>query len=302
MISQPRLFCIMQRVISFHDHALLNNFGLSLSYSAYKNISEESEHSHDFLELVVVTHGSGIHNFNGEKFKLSAGNIFLIMPGIAHSYINEDNLELYSYLFFADFLDHFRSGLELISGYHLLFSLEPIMGMEKRMSGNLYIPPPILNKVIDLCQTIRQCFQEQLPGCRVEIFSDFLKILILLSRNCEVYNKYSLHYHYAQEISKILSYIELNYQQEMSLESLARSLHMSPSNFRRVFAETTGCSPIRYIIDLRLKKAAKQLLENRRDTVQRIAFSAGFQDSNYFSHQFRNYFGCSPLQYRKRHN
>ena len=41
----------MQRVISFHDHALLNNFGLSLSYSAYKNISEESEHSHDFLEL-----------------------------------------------------------------------------------------------------------------------------------------------------------------------------------------------------------------------------------------------------------
>ncbi|MEI3002924.1 MAG: hypothetical protein V8T86_18875 [Victivallis sp.] len=161
------------------------------------------------------------------------------MPGIAHSYINEDNLELYSYLFFADFLDHFRSELELISGYHLLFSLEPIMGMEKRMSGNLYIPPPILNKVIDLCQTIRQCFQEQLPGCRVEIFSDFLKILILLSRNCEVYNKYSLHYHYAQEISKILSYIELNYQQEMSLESLARSLHMSPSNFRRVFAETT---------------------------------------------------------------
>lgn len=76
------------------------------------------------------------------------GNIFLIMPGIAHSYINEDNLELYSYLFFADFLDHFRSELELISGYHLLFSLEPIMGMEKRMSGNLYISPPILNKVI----------------------------------------------------------------------------------------------------------------------------------------------------------
>lgn len=103
------------------------------------------------------------------------------------------------------------------------------------MSGNLYISPPILNKVIDLCQTIRQCFQEQLPGCRVEIFSDFLKILILLSRNCEVYNKYSLHYHYAQEISKILSYIELNYQQEMSLESLARSLHMSPSNLPSCF-------------------------------------------------------------------
>ena len=115
----------MTRVVSFHDHALLPDFGLSLSRSVYAGIPEEPEHSHDFLELVVVTHGSGIHNFNGEQFRLAAGNIFVIMPGVTHSYLNEDDLELYSFLFFDEFLEPFRSDLERISGYHLLFSLEP---------------------------------------------------------------------------------------------------------------------------------------------------------------------------------
>ncbi|WP_294506339.1 helix-turn-helix domain-containing protein [uncultured Victivallis sp.] len=290
----------MTRVVSFHDHALLPDFGLSLSRSVYAGIPEEPEHSHDFLELVVVTHGSGIHNFNGEQFRLAAGNIFVIMPGVTHSYLNEDDLELYSFLFFDEFLEPFRSDLERISGYHLLFSLEPGMEIEKRMSGNLFIPPPILNQAHELCRTIRTEFLEQLPGCRVDILSDFLKILILLSRNCRARSEHSIHYHYAQEISKILSFMELNFRQEMSLDSLARSLNMSQSNFRRVFAEMTGISPIRYLLNLRLRKAAKLLQENRSDSIQKIAFLVGFQDSNYFSHQFRNFFGLSPLQYRKK--
>ena len=290
----------MSRVVSFQDHALLPDFGLSLSESVYGGIAEEPEHSHDFLELVVVTRGSGIHHFNGEKFRLSVGNIFVIMPGATHSYINEENLELYSFLFFDDFLDPFRGELERISGYHLLFSLEPNMEMEKRVSGNLHVPPPVLSRVRELCRAIQTSFQERLPGCRVDILSDFLKILILVSRNCQVCSEHSIHYHYAQEISKIISFMELNYRQEMSLDSLAHLLNMSRSNFRRVFTETTGCSPIRYILNLRLRKAAKLLLENRNDSVQKISFLAGFRDSNYFSHQFRNFFGLSPLQYRKK--
>lgn len=290
----------MARIVSFRDHALLPDFGLSLSFSTYAGIPEEPEHSHDFLELVVVTRGSGIHYFNGEKFRLNAGNIFVIMPGATHSYINEDNLELYSFLFFPALLEPYRSEFERISGYHLLFSLVPNMEVEKRMSGNLCVPPPVLNRVHDLCRAVLTGFKEHRPGCRVEILCDFLKILLLLSRNCEVRSKQKMHYHYAQEISKILSFIEENYQREMSLDSLSRSLNMSCSNFRRVFTETTGCSPIRYILNLRLRKAAHLLLENRNDSVQTIAALSGFPDSNYFSHQFRNLFGMSPLQYRKK--
>lgn len=59
-------------------------------------------------------------------------------------------------------------------------------------------------------------------------------------------------------------------------------------------------SPHEYQMGLRME-LARRMLSGGGETVTEIAFSCGFEDSNYFSRYFRKHHGESPLGWRKRH-
>ena len=86
--------------------------------------------------------------------------------------------------------------------------------------------------------------------------------------------------------------------QPVTLDELVEISGMSRRNFIRTFEETTGSSPIKYLIDLRIREASR-LLRSTDKSVTDIAFDVGFADSNYFSRQFRSALGISPREYRK---
>ena len=58
-----------------------------------------------------------------------------------------------------------------------------------------------------------------------------------------------------------------------------------------------GVSPIHYINSLRLNKA-KKMLEETNTPISQIMEAIGFYDSAYFSKTFKEYYGCSPKEYR----
>ena len=66
-----------------------------------------------------------------------------------------------------------------------------------------------------------------------------------------------------------------------------------------VFKSVTGRSPIDYLLQVRLGKAAERLLKTEA-SIAEIAAECGFPDSNYFSRQFRRHYHCSPRDYRNR--
>jgi AraC-like DNA-binding protein len=97
-----------------------------------------------------------------------------------------------------------------------------------------------------------------------------------------------------------LSYIEKNFGDELKVKQLASKVYMSPDYFRKVFKETTGLSPIDYINKVRISKSAK-LLEDGGLSIARVAEMVGICDVNYFSRLFRSKLGCTPSEYRKKH-
>ena len=288
----------MSKTLAFREFARFQDFGLSLVFSDYQDLPEEPAHSHDFNELVLVTHGRGTHLFNGERFEIHSGNVFLVTPGQSHAYASIDHLELYSFLFFEPMIEPFRRELERLSGFQLLFHLEPNMSLPTRMTGNLYLPPDVLQEAITLAREMRRLLQERPPGSRLRVWSAFLQLLTMISLHCRARSRSNnVHYLHADTLSRVLSYIEQNLTGELTLELLARQSCMSVSNFRRLFSATLHKPPMRYVLELRLDKAAA-LLDGSDLTVMEVAWRSGFHDSNYFSHQFRRRFGCSPLQYR----
>ena len=100
-------------------------------------------------------------------------------------------------------------------------------------------------------------------------------------------------------IEQVLRFIHSHLDQPLTVASLATLGGWSRWQFQRVFAAHTGSSVAHYIRELRLSKAAERLLctpERQLD----IALACGFESDISFSRSFRQYFGCSPGQYRKR--
>lgn len=100
-------------------------------------------------------------------------------------------------------------------------------------------------------------------------------------------------------VAEVVTYIQRNYWQPLSVEGIAAVFHVSPSHLSRLFRRETGYSIISFLRRVRLDKA-KELLAGSDLSAGTIAERVGFSDQSYFSRVFKTYEGVSPAQYRRR--
>ena len=100
-------------------------------------------------------------------------------------------------------------------------------------------------------------------------------------------------------ISDLQTWILENLTADLCVENLAQKAAMSPRNFTRVFTRETGASPARYVTEARLA-AARQLLEQTSDPLERIAEQSGFGSSINLRRVFEKQLHLTPGEYRQR--
>ena len=81
-----------------------------------------------------------------------------------------------------------------------------------------------------------------------------------------------------------------------SLTDLAEISGHSVESFRKKFLSEVGISPIKYVLEQKMKMA-KNLLADKNISVSDVAFQLGFQDQYYFSRLFKKYEGVSPKKF-----
>lgn len=84
-----------------------------------------------------------------------------------------------------------------------------------------------------------------------------------------------------------------------SLESLARTCDMSRTTFAKRFAAAFGRSPMSFVNEIRLRRAAKLLAQDDRP-VKSIAAAVGYDSRSHFSRAFKDFYGESPAVYREK--
>ncbi|MBR1763576.1 MAG: helix-turn-helix transcriptional regulator [Eubacterium sp.] len=89
-----------------------------------------------------------------------------------------------------------------------------------------------------------------------------------------------------------------NYQKELMVSDMAKSVSLSPSYFSRVFKKNTAVSPYDYLLSIRLERA-KELLVNSDMQISEIAYKTGFKSTSNFIYFFKNETNLSPLKFRK---
>ena len=103
----------------------------------------------------------------------------------------------------------------------------------------------------------------------------------------------------AGPIGEVQSWILQNLTADLCVENLAEKAAMSPRNFTRVFTREAGVSPARYVTEARLA-AARQLLEQTRDPLERVAEQSGFGTSINLRRIFEKQLHLTPGEYRQR--
>lgn len=99
-------------------------------------------------------------------------------------------------------------------------------------------------------------------------------------------------------ISPALDYITRELDHPLKIKDLAQLCYISEVHFRRVFLEYMKMSPVKFINQMRIKKACYELLRTN-DSISAIAARSGFTTLSTFNRNFRQITGISPQQFRK---
>ena len=98
-------------------------------------------------------------------------------------------------------------------------------------------------------------------------------------------------------IKEALSFIEQNFQNDISIEDIAACCGLNRSYFGKIFHDTIGRSPQEFLISYRMTKAA-ELLKITALSIADIGNAVGYPNQLHFSRAFKNVYGMSPRNWR----
>ena len=100
-------------------------------------------------------------------------------------------------------------------------------------------------------------------------------------------------------IHRVVEYIRANIDKDLSVDVLAEVAGFSRSHFSRLFMAQTGTPPGGFVLQERMRRAARLLTGHSVLPIKQISALSGFADPNYFAKVFQRYFGTSPTTFRE---
>lgn len=125
----------------------------------------------------------------------------------------------------------------------------------------------------------------------------FMDSLVRSSTSAQISRGSSLRDFYIKEA---FSFIEQNFQNDISVEDIAASIGLNRSYFGKIFHESMGKTPQEFLINYRMTKAT-ELLKLTGLSVGDIGNAVGYSNQLHFSRAFKNVYGVSPRQWRYEH-
>lgn len=254
-------------------------------------------HSHEFYELVVILAGRGRHVTDVETYDIEGGDVFVIRGDMAHGYADTDRMTLVNILYNPRPLGLPLSELRDVPGYHALFRVEPRLRAYGGFRSRLRLSEEELAEAAGMIFRLQEELERKRPAYRFMACVHLMNLIGFVSRCYSREPQPSLHP--LLKMGEVLSFIECHYREPISIRQLTKIAGMSESTLMRTFQRVMKRSPMDHVIRVRITRARELLL--RGDVrITEAAFQCGFNDSNYFSRQFRKVTGMTPREFRAR--
>ncbi len=243
-------------------------------YFLRTNMLDYPPHIHEDIELVYVIHGGGTVHCDGVGYRLQPGDLFIAFPQQVHHYTGWDPTGEYILLVVKPArLQHYGS----------IF----VDGLPRQAVCSAVEPgvPRLLEAA--LADYERHGDSGVMDGYLTALFGTLL-------RCCPVDTTRPA----GDCLSEVLTYCGQHFRESLTVERVAKALHISRSHISHTFRSRLGMSFCDYLHALRLDEA-ERLLTQERCSVTQVAMQAGFASLRTFNRVFRQHYGVSPTHYRQ---
>lgn len=241
------------------------------------------KHWHRSVEIFAVFEGEMDFYINDEKSCLSTGEFIIVNSNELHSiHAVHKNLTIVLQIPLSQFKNYYTDE------EFILFS---------------HVPREQDDKVMEIIQEMYQISQEKNPGYDFKVLEQYYTLLYTLVtkyRKKKVSTEIIKSIKGLNRLSVITSYLEENYEKDISLESLAKTFGYSAEHLSRMFVKYAKVNFKAYLQNIRLEYARKELL-NKEKKISEIAVNMGFADSRAMAKAFKRQYGVLPKEYRSLH-
>ncbi|KAA2239245.1 AraC family transcriptional regulator [Chitinophaga agrisoli] len=247
-------------------------------------------HAHrDMLELCFCSKGEQVYKVDGHLYRVKGGDLFVTYPGELHGTgeFPEEKGEMYWIIINMAAMGKAKRFLQF-DGQLATEWKRQLLQLPRHFKGNTR-----LKHILD--QVFHHHAQNTglLDHIRVQhLLADFLLAVISCSQAAGVRKVEA-------RMEKIDAYLSTHLDEPVMLPVLAMQAGLSLSRFKNWFKETTGTTPLDYVLKRRIQHA-QEALQQGKLSITAIAYETGFQNAQYFSTVFKKFTGCTPGEYRER--
>ncbi len=288
---------------------IVNDIANSMFYffdydQRYSQINMEFEHFHFFYEIHILLSPNAIHFLEGVPYPIESHDFVLLPPSLLHKSCypeKEPSKRLVISFLYPDndpaFADSYK---ELLSPFH---KEVPIYRFPEE---KLSVLTGLINQIADIAfqdETERQSVTKELSGPKeLVLHSLFTTFLYYLNefQGSNIYEKTQITDKTTERIYSVSNYIHTHYQEDLTLDELAKESYMSPYYLSHQFKRITGYTITHYIHLVRVRNC-QFLLVNTKDKITDIALECGFVSFSQFNRVFRKFCEESPSEYRRNH-
>ncbi len=253
-------------------------------------------HWHSEIEIVYMVRGKGKLLLDGYEHALETDNIYFINREFLHQFSGDDcELVYYAYVFPLEYLD-FK-----IEDYSQATTISPLVNTKVfpfRISPSTPCYHEIkkeIQELFDLNETKPIGYQLQSKACLYKIISILQREDLLVEVDSQSQNNSrSIK---TTDIKKLLTYLQSEYKNPLTLQEAAAILNYSPVYFCTFFKSAFGINFTHYLNHFRVEKACI-LLSSSSLSIMEIGFEVGFRNFSYFIRTFKSRMKMTPRQYR----
>lgn len=250
-------------------------------------------HWHAEPEFSVVRRGRIDYIIGDMKLTADEGDIVIAAPNALHAIYPHDSgvgQHCDTIVFSVDMLgasDNDRSAAECIRPIANGFT-----GIHITPAHTYY------NELRITADNIVSCAKGNTPRLDMLMKSELLRLFWLLENDGDITLNARAEVGKNEIVRGALEYVAANYSENITVERLAETVHLSKSYFMSRFRQAAGVSAVEYVTQYRIRAACSALIESGK-TVSEISFECGFRNLSNFNRQFKRLMGCTPNEYRK---
>ncbi|WP_042342114.1 AraC family transcriptional regulator [Bacillus timonensis] len=258
-------------------------------------------HSHQEYEIYFFHSGSCRYLIKNQIYDLEPGDILLMDGKSLHKpIVSLDKEYIRSVVHFSP--QWIESVLKELKALYLLDVFRKLHHCFIRTNENQQSKQ--LEKLIcRLDELFRTSDDNESFMAETEMKILLIQILLLVNKmgRANSYRKPDKKDEKTDYVENIVTFIQENYMDKLTVDSIAQSLNLSKSYLSHLFKEMTGFTVMEYLMATRLTQAKIKLVMEPDKPLKDVAFDCGFESASHFSRYFKQKVGENPKDYRKKH-